>query len=113
MVKDMGMMLDAAKDVDDDDDDDALLELNMAVHDVVLLWILSPPTSTMLRMAMMSSMSQSWKRSTTSAHVIWKRDSFSNFLNTVPLISTNWLDMSSVRSAFEYELTATLSVTTW
>lgn len=48
-----------------------------------------PPSSTMLRRAMMTSISHSWKRSTTSAQVSWKRFSFSIFLNTVPLISTN------------------------
>ena len=47
------------------------------------------------------------------AHVNWKRFSFSNFLKTDPLISTNWFDRSSVKSAFEYELTATLSVMSW
>ena len=60
-----------------------------------------PPVSTRLRAAMMMSMSQSWKRSTTSAQVIWKRFSFSIFLKTVDLISTNWLDMRSVRRALE------------
>lgn len=62
---------------------------------------LSPPVSTMLREAMMTSINHNWKRSTTSAHVSWKRFSFSNFLNTVDLISTNWLDISNVNSAFE------------
>lgn len=45
--------------------------------------------STRLRSAMMNSISQIWKRSTMSAQVSWKRFSFSIFLKTVPLISTN------------------------
>lgn len=48
-----------------------------------------PPTSTMLRNAMIVNISQSVNRSTMSAQVSWKRFSFSNFLKTVPLISTN------------------------
>ncbi len=48
-----------------------------------------PPVSTMLRDAMIVSISHSWNRSTTSAHVSWNRFSFSNFLKTVDLISTN------------------------
>ena len=54
--------------------------------------LLEPPrlfVSMMLRDAMMISISHSWKRSTTSAHVSWKRLSFSIFLKTVDLISTN------------------------
>lgn len=47
------------------------------------------PTSTTLRMPMMSSMIQRWKRSTMSAHVNWNRLSFSKRLKTVLLISTN------------------------
>ena len=47
------------------------------------------------------------------AHVIWKRLSFSNFLNTLPLISTNWFDTSSVSNAWSYELTATLRQIIW
>lgn len=43
----------------------------------------------------------------------WKRFSFSNFLKTLPLISTNWLLMRRVRRAFEYEFTATFKVTIW
>ena len=74
---------------------------------------LNAPVSTILRDAMMVSMSQSWNRSTTSAQVSWKRFSFSNFLNTVDLISTNWFDSNSVINAFEYELTATFKVITW
>lgn len=58
------------------DDDEALLKFR-------------PPVSTIFLDAMMVSISQSWKRSTTSAHVSWKRFSFSNFLKTVDLISTN------------------------
>lgn len=68
-------------------------------------------SSMRLRKAMMKSMSASWNRSTMSAHVSWKRFSFSNFLKTLPLISTNWFERRSVRSAFEYELMATLRVT--
>ena len=71
------------------------------------------PSSTRLRDAMMTSISRSWKRSTMSAQSSWNRFSFSNFLNTVVLISTNCTDSSSVSRAFEYELTATLSVITW
>lgn len=67
----------------------------------LLLLRLRPPVSMMLRAAMIVSMSQSWKRSTTSAHVSWKRLSFSNFLKTVDLISTNWFDIRSVRRALE------------
>ena len=74
---------------------------------------LKPPVSTKFRDAMISSISHSWNRSTTSAHVSWKRLSFSNFLKTVDLISTNWFERSKVMSAFEYEFTATLSVMTW
>ena len=69
--------------------------------------------SIMFLEAIIISISQSWKRSTTSAQVIWKRFSFSNFLKTVDLISTNWFDMRRVRRALEYELTATLRVMTW
>ena len=47
------------------------------------------------------------------AQDIWKRFSFSNFLKTVALISTNWFDMRRDSSALEYEFTATLRVTTW
>ena len=72
-----------------------------------------PPTSIMLRMPMINSIIQIWNRSTMSAHVSWKRLSFSMRLNTVLLTSTNWLDIRSVKRAFEYELTATLSVMTW
>jgi len=61
----------------------------------------SPPTSTILRRAMMTSMNQRVKRSTTSAQVIWKRLSFSIFLKTDDFISTNWLERSRVRSALE------------
>ena len=50
---------------------------------------LKPPVSTMFRDAIMVSISHSWNRSTTSAQVSWNRFSFSNFLKTVPLISTN------------------------
>src|SRR5436190_2364828 len=50
---------------------------------------LNVPVSTKLRDTMIMSMSHSWNRSTTSAHVSWKRFSFSNFLNTVDFISTN------------------------
>lgn len=50
---------------------------------------LNAPVSMMFREAMIVSISHSWKRSTTSAHVSWKRFSFSNFLKTVDLISTN------------------------
>ena len=57
--------------------------------------------SIILREAIMISISQSWKRSTTSAQVSWKRFSFSNLLKTVDLISTNWLDMRRVRRALE------------
>lgn len=57
--------------------------------------------SMILREAMIMSMSHSWNRSTTSAHVSWKRLSFSNFLKTVDLISTNWLDIRRVNSALE------------
>lgn len=73
----------------------------------------SPPTSTTLRMPIITSMIHSWNRSTMSAHVSWKRFSFSKRLKTLPLISTNWFEMRSVSSALEYELTATLSVVTW
>lgn len=73
----------------------------------------SPPTSTTLRMPMMSSMIHSWKRSTMSAQVSWKVFSFSKRLKTLLLISTNWFEMSRVSSALEYELTATLRVVTW
>lgn len=73
----------------------------------------SPPTSTTLRIPMMRSMTHSWNRSTMSAQVSWKRLSFSKRLKTVLLTSTNWFDMRSVRSAFEYEFTATLSVMHW
>ena len=59
------------------------------------------PVSMMLREAIIMSISQSWKRSTTSAQVSWKRFSFSNFLKTVDLISTNWLDIRRVRRALE------------
>ena len=45
--------------------------------------------SIMFREAIMISISHSWKRSTTSAQVSWNRLSFSIFLNTVDLISTN------------------------
>ena len=48
-----------------------------------------------------------------SAQDIWKRFSFSNFLKTVALISTNWFDIRRERRALEYEFTATLRVTTW
>ena len=48
-----------------------------------------PPVSIKFRDAMMVSMTQSWKRSTTSAQVIWKRFSLSILLKTVDLISTN------------------------
>lgn len=72
-----------------------------------------PPTSTMLRKPIMIRMIQSWKRSTTSAQVSWNKFSFSIFLKTLPLISTNWFDIRSESSAFEYELTATFSVMTW
>ena len=65
------------------------------------LLMLKPLVSMMLRAAIMVSISQSWKRSTTSAQVSWKRFSFSNFLKTVDLISTNWLDMRRVRRALE------------
>ena len=41
------------------------------------------------------------------AQVIWNRLSFSNFLKTLPLISTNWFDMRSERRALSYELIAT------
>lgn len=74
---------------------------------------LRPPVSTRLRSAIMVNISQSWKRSTISAQVNWNKFSFSNFLNTVDLISTNWFDMSKVKRALEYELTATLRVMTW
>ena len=74
---------------------------------------LRPPISIMLRDAMIVSMSHNWNRSTTSAHVSWNKFSFSNFLKTVDLISTNWLDIRSVSRAFEYELTATFRVMTW
>jgi hypothetical protein len=87
MVKLIGIMLDAVKvgaEVEAFPDD-----VNSAVHDTSLLRMLRPPTSTTLRIAMISNISHSWKRSTMSAHVIWNRFSFSNFLNTVPLISTN------------------------
>jgi hypothetical protein len=47
------------------------------------------------------------------AQVSWKRFSFSNFLKTLPLISTNWFERRRVRRAFEYELIATLRVTSW
>ena len=57
--------------------------------------------SIILREAIMISISQSWKRSTTSAQVSWKRFSFSNLLKTVDLISTNWLDMRRVSRALE------------
>jgi hypothetical protein len=50
---------------------------------------LKPPVSTMFREAIMVSINHSWNRSTTSAQVSWNRFSFSNFLKTVPLISTN------------------------
>lgn len=50
---------------------------------------LNAPVSMMFREAMIVSINHSWKRSTTSAHVSWKRFSFSNFLKTVDLISTN------------------------
>ena len=73
----------------------------------------SPPTSTTLRMAIMISMTHSWKRSTISAHVNWNVFSFSKRLNTELLISTNWFESRSVISALEYELTATLSAMTW
>ena len=72
-----------------------------------------PPTSTMLRMAMMMRTIQSWKRSTMSASVSWNVFSFSLRLKTLLLTSTNWFDMRSERSALEYELTATLSAMTW
>ena len=48
-----------------------------------------PVTSTKLRNAMLASINASWNRSTMSAQVIWNKLSFSNFLNTLPLISTN------------------------
>src|SRR5689334_3792225 len=73
----------------------------------------SPPTSTTLRIPIMISMIQSWNRSTTSAQASWNVFSFSKRLNTALLISTNWFDSKSVRSALEYELTATLSAITW
>lgn len=57
--------------------------------------------SMMFLEAIMTSISQSWNRSTTSAHVSWKRLSFSIFLKTVDLISTNWLDIRRVRRALE------------
>ena len=111
MVNERGIAFDAVNGTDVELADPA----NKLAHDEerLLLPILKPPTSTIFRIAMMRSMSQSWKRSTISAQVIWNRFSFSNLLNTVPLISTNWLDRRSVRRALEYELTATLSVMTW
>lgn len=72
-----------------------------------------PPTSTTLRIPIISSIIQSWKRSTMSAQASWKLFSFSKRLKTVLLISTNWLDSKRVRRALEYELTATLSAMTW
>lgn len=50
---------------------------------------LNPPVSITFRKAMIVSISHNWKRSTASAQVNWNRFSFSNFLNTVDLISTN------------------------
>src|SRR5262245_32145019 len=38
-------------------------------------------------------------RSCGPAQVIWNRLSFSNFLNTLPLISTNWLETRRVSKA--------------
>lgn len=35
------------------------------------------------------------------AQVNWNKFSFSNFLNTLPLISTNWLLSNKVNRAFE------------
>jgi hypothetical protein len=72
-----------------------------------------PPTSTTLRMPIMISMIQSWKRSTMSAQASWNMFSFSKRLNTALLISTNWFDSRSVKRALEYELTATFSAMTW
>jgi len=43
--------------------------------------------------------------------VIWKTFSFSNFLNTLPLSSTNWLDINNVISALLLLWTATFNVT--
>src|SRR3954466_8432414 len=74
-------------------------ELAASLADETIL--LKPPISTTLRIAIIMSISQSWNRSTTSAHVSWKRLSFSNFLKTVPFTSTNWFDSNKVTRAFE------------
>lgn len=44
--------------------------------------ISEPAISIMFRSAMTESMRASWNRSTMSAHMIWNKFSFSNFLNT-------------------------------
>jgi len=59
------------------------------------------PSSTKFLVAMMTSISISWNRSTMSAQRSWNKFSFSNFLKTVDLISTNCTDRSSVMSALE------------
>ena len=44
--------------------------------------ISDPAISIMFLKAITDSIKASWNRSTISAHIIWKRFSFSNFLNT-------------------------------
>jgi hypothetical protein len=54
-----------------------------------------------------------WILSFLPAQVIWNKLSFSNLLNTLPFISTNWLETNNVRSAWSYELIATFSAMSW
>ena len=51
--------------------------------------------------------------STTSAIVIWKKPSLSNFFNTDDLISANCMDRSKVSKALEYEFTAMFNEIAW
>ena len=91
-----------------------------------------PDSSIKLRKATKKSISPRQKRSTISvksaqyfccefgklnenrpAQVIWNKLSFSNFLNTLPFISTNWLDMRRDRSVLSYEFMATFKHIIW
>lgn len=47
------------------------------------------------------------------AQVIWNKLSFSNFLKTLPFISTNWLETRRVRSEWSKELIATFKDISW
>ncbi|KAF4000367.1 hypothetical protein FOB22_006903 [Saccharomyces cerevisiae] len=51
--------------------------------------------------------------STTSAMVIWKNPSLSNFFKTDDLISANCMDSNKVSKALEYEFTAMFNEMAW